>query len=145
VDQETKSLDAIHLKMREKTIPCSCQAIAPGISESESSGSIQSPAQPLWVESRARDRSRSQHLYSLRHTAIDTPIIKSDGQVNVFTPARNAATSVDQIERFYASRREMARNLQLDMTKIEKEREGFRAWSKNLTEKFTEQQKTLQR
>jgi hypothetical protein len=66
-------------------------------------------------------------LYSLRHTAICMRIIRSDAQVNVFTLARNAGTSIDQIERFYAARlrpsREVARNLQLDMVKVAHEQE----------------------
>ena len=55
-------------------------------------------------------------LYSLRHTAICMRIILSEGQVNIFNLAKNAGTSVDQIERFYARNlplsKEMARNLQ---------------------------------
>ena len=55
-------------------------------------------------------------LYSLRHTAICMRIINSEGQVNIFNLAKNAGTSVDQIERFYARflplSKEMARNLQ---------------------------------
>ena len=55
-------------------------------------------------------------IYSLRHTAICMRIIKSEGQVNIFNLAKNAGTSVDQIERFYARNlplsAEMARNLQ---------------------------------
>ena len=43
-------------------------------------------------------------------------IILSHGQVNVFNLAKNAGTSVEQIERFYARNlplsAEMARNLQ---------------------------------
>jgi hypothetical protein len=41
-------------------------------------------------------------IYSLRHTAICMRIILSEGQVNIFNLAKNAGTSVDQIERFYA-------------------------------------------
>jgi hypothetical protein len=57
-----------------------------------------------------------QHtLYSLRHTAICMRIINSDGKVNIFNLAKNAGTSVDQIERFYARflplSKEMAKNL----------------------------------
>lgn len=57
-----------------------------------------------------------QHtLYSLRHTAICMRIIKSEGKVNIFNLAKNAGTSVQQIERFYARflplSKEMARNL----------------------------------
>lgn len=55
-------------------------------------------------------------IYSLRHTAICMRIILSHGQVNIFNLAKNAGTSVEQIERFYARRlplsREMAINLQ---------------------------------
>ena len=55
-------------------------------------------------------------IYSLRHTAICMRIILSKGQVNIFNLAKNAGTSVDQIERFYARNlplsAEMARNLQ---------------------------------
>ena len=55
-------------------------------------------------------------LYSLRHTAICMRIILSEGQVNIFNLAKNAGTSVEQIERFYARNlplsAELARNLQ---------------------------------
>jgi hypothetical protein len=61
--------------------------------------------------------SNSVHtVYSLRHTAICMRIILSEGKVNIFNLAKNAGTSVDQIERFYARNlplsREMAINLQ---------------------------------
>ena len=41
-------------------------------------------------------------IYSIRHTAICMRIILSGGKVNIFNLAKNAGTSVDQIERFYA-------------------------------------------
>ncbi len=41
-------------------------------------------------------------LYSLHHPAICMRIILSEGQVNIFNLAKNAGTSFDQIERFYA-------------------------------------------
>lgn len=60
---------------------------------------------------------KAHTLYSLRHTAICMRIILSEGKVNIFNLAKNAGTSVDQIERFYARflplSKEMARNLQL--------------------------------
>ena len=60
------------------------------------------------------DTERS--VYCLRHTAICMTIIRSHGQVNIYNLAKNAGTSVDQIERFYAKHlplsREMAKNLQ---------------------------------
>ena len=59
---------------------------------------------------------KAHTLYSLRHTAICMRIINSEGKVNIFNLAKNAGTSVDQIERFYARflplSKEMARNLQ---------------------------------
>jgi hypothetical protein len=55
-------------------------------------------------------------IYSLRHTAICMRIVNSHGKVNIFTLAKNAGTSVDQIERFYARHlpmsKELWRNLQ---------------------------------
>ena len=41
-------------------------------------------------------------MYSLRHTAICMRIINSKGMVNIYNLAKNAGTSVEQIERFYA-------------------------------------------
>lgn len=41
-------------------------------------------------------------IYSLRHTAICMRLVLSEGKVNIFTLAKNAGTSVNQIERFYA-------------------------------------------
>lgn len=59
---------------------------------------------------------RKHTLYSLRHTAICMRIIHSGGKVNIYNLAKNAGTSVDQIERFYARNLplspELARNLQ---------------------------------
>ncbi|MDA9020404.1 hypothetical protein N9H60_04520 [Flavimaricola sp.] len=58
---------------------------------------------------------KAHTLYSLRHTAICMRIINSEGKVNIFNLAKNAGTSVDQIERFYARylplSKEMAKNL----------------------------------
>jgi hypothetical protein len=55
-------------------------------------------------------------VYSLRHTAICMRLVLSQGKVNIFNLAKNAGTSVDQIERFYARNlplsAELARNLQ---------------------------------
>jgi hypothetical protein len=61
--------------------------------------------------------SASQHsVYSLRHTAICMRLVLSGGKVNIFNLAKNAGTSVEQIERFYARNlplsAELARNLQ---------------------------------
>ena len=43
----------------------------------------------------------SHSLYSLRHTAICMRLTLSKGKVNIYTLAKNAGTSVNQIERFY--------------------------------------------
>ncbi len=55
-------------------------------------------------------------VYSLRHTAICMRLVLSHGKVNIYNLAKNAGTSVDQIERFYAKNlplsAELARNLQ---------------------------------
>ena len=55
-------------------------------------------------------------LYSLRHTAICMRLVLSKGKVNIYTLAKNAGTSVNQIERFYARHLpispELVRNLQ---------------------------------
>lgn len=61
--------------------------------------------------------SKTVHsVYSLRHTAICMRLVNSHGKVNIFNLAKNAGTSVDQIERFYARNlplsAELARNLQ---------------------------------
>jgi len=63
-----------------------------------------------------KDSGLTHSLYSLRHTAISMRIVHGGGEVDVFTLAKNAGTSVDQIERFYARRlplsSERIRNLQ---------------------------------
>ena len=55
-------------------------------------------------------------LYSLRHMAICVKNINCRGRVRIFNLAKNAATSVDQIEQFYAKylplSKEMAKKLQ---------------------------------
>ena len=55
-------------------------------------------------------------IYSLRHTAICMRIILSQGKENIFNLAKNAGTSVNQIERFYARNLplspDLAKNLQ---------------------------------
>jgi hypothetical protein len=66
-------------------------------------------------------------VYSLRHTAICMRIILGGGNVDIYTLAKNAGTSVDQIERFYAKHlpisAELARNLQHFERELKKELE----------------------
>jgi hypothetical protein len=50
-------------------------------------------------------------IYSLRHTAICMRLVLSRGRVNIYTLAKNAGTSVEQIERFYARNLPMAPEL----------------------------------
>ena len=49
-------------------------------------------------------------VYCLRHTAICMRIILSHGRVNIFNLAKNAGTSVEQIERFYARNLPLSRS-----------------------------------
>lgn len=51
---------------------------------------------------------QSRSPYSLRHYALQTRLLKSKGKVNIYTLAKNAGTSVNQLERFYL------KNLALD-------------------------------
>jgi len=64
-----------------------------------------------------RSRLGGPHtIYSLRHTAICMRLVLSHGRVSTYSLAKNAGTSVNQIERFYAKRlpisRELMENLQ---------------------------------
>ena len=45
---------------------------------------------------------QKRSLYSLRHTAIQRRLIESGGKVNLFFLAKNAGTSTEIIQRFYA-------------------------------------------
>ena len=45
---------------------------------------------------------QTHSIYSLRHTAICRRLTRSKGKVNIYSLAKNAGTSVDQIKRFYA-------------------------------------------
>ena len=50
-------------------------------------------------------------LYSLRHTSICMRLVLSKGKINIFTLAKNAGTSVEQIQRFYANQLPIAHDL----------------------------------
>ena len=80
---------------------------------SSSASSISCWTRPVSSTTRHGDE---RSVYCLRHTAICMRIILSHGKVNIFNLAKNAGTSVEQIERFYAKHlplsREMAKNLQ---------------------------------
>lgn len=66
------------------------------------------------------DSERS--LYDLHHTAICMRIVLSHGKVNIFNLAKNAGTSVEQIERLYAKHlplsREMAMKTKADIDRV---------------------------
>lgn len=47
------------------------------------------------------DEERKLSPYSLRHYALQSRLRSSNGKVNIYTLAKNAGTSVDQLERFY--------------------------------------------
>ena len=55
--------------------------------------------------------------YALRHYSLQTRLIKSKGKVNIFNLAKNAGTSVEQLERFYLKKLqlndELIENLQI--------------------------------
>ena len=55
--------------------------------------------------------------YALRHYSLQTRLIKSKGKVNIFNLAKNAGTSVEQLERFYLKKLqlndELVENLQI--------------------------------
>jgi integrase len=59
---------------------------------------------------------RVRSPYALRHYSLQTRILKSKGLVNIYTLAKVAGTSVDQLERFYLKHlpidERMAENLQ---------------------------------
>jgi hypothetical protein len=62
------------------------------------------------------DEDHKLSPYSLRHYAIQARLRGSKGRVNLYTLAKNAGTSVDQLERFYlknmAPTSDIIRNLQ---------------------------------
>jgi len=47
------------------------------------------------------EEERKLSPYSLRHYALQSRLRSSNGKVNIYTLAKNAGTSVDQLERFY--------------------------------------------
>ncbi len=67
-------------------------------------------------EAGLEDADRKLSPYSLRHYAIQARLRESKGKVNLYSLAKNAGTSVDQLERFYlkkmAPTKELIVNLQ---------------------------------
>jgi len=65
---------------------------------------------------RTNHQGENRTVYLLRHYAIQSRLRSSQGKVNIYWLAKNAGTSVDQLERFYlknmALSPEQVRNLQ---------------------------------
>lgn len=70
----------------------------------------------ILVEAGLDDADRKLSPYSLRHYSLQSRLRSSNGKVNIYSLAKNAGTSVDQLERFYlknmAPTRAMIENLQ---------------------------------
>jgi hypothetical protein len=49
--------------------------------------------------------------YALRHYSLQTRLVKSKGKVNIYNLAKNAGTSVEQLERFYLKNLDMTDEL----------------------------------
>ena len=103
------------IQMREARTFFSCPSIR---TERRLRGSSSASLISCWTSGSSDDpvTQTERSVYRLRHTAICMRIILSHGKVNIFNLAKNAGTSVEQIERFYAKHlplsREMAKNLQ---------------------------------
>jgi len=68
---------------------------------------------------RRGDRGQNRTLYSLRHTAITFRLLYGQG-IDLLTLARNARTSVQMIERFYAS--ELTPEMNIDLIQSRRRR-----------------------
>ena len=60
-------------------------------------------------EASLKTNAQGQKLvpYALRHYCLRTRLSKSGGEINIFILAKNAGTSVDQLERFYINEMEL--------------------------------------
>ena len=57
--------------------------------------------------------------YSLRHYALQTHLNKSGGKVNIYDLARNAGTSVNQLERFYLKRMKVGKKQRENLNRFD--------------------------
>ena len=57
--------------------------------------------------------------YSLRHYALQTRLNKSGGKVNIYDLARNAGTSVNQLERFYLKRMKLVKKKRENLNRFD--------------------------
>ena len=67
------------------------------------------------------NQSKSRSLYSLRHTSIMLRLVNGDG-IDSLVLARNARTSVEMIDRFYA--RPLTGEMKVDMLHSRKKRKN---------------------
>ena len=56
--------------------------------------------------------------YSLRHYALQTRLRKSDGDINIYELAKNAGTSVGQLERFYLKQMKPTANMRKNLNRF---------------------------
>jgi hypothetical protein len=61
-----------------------------------------------------------RNVYRLRQAAICMRIILSRGKVNIFNLAKNAGTSLEQIERLYAKHLPFSREMAMNLRSLEK-------------------------
>ena len=57
--------------------------------------------------------------YSLRHYALQTRLHKSGGKLNIYDLARNAGTSVNQLERFYLKRMKVSKKQRENLNRFD--------------------------
>ena len=57
--------------------------------------------------------------YSMRHYALQTRLNKSGGKVNIYDLARNAGTSVNQLERFYLKRMKVSKKQRENLNRFD--------------------------
>jgi len=57
--------------------------------------------------------------YSLRHYSLQTRLNKSGGKINIYDLARNAGTSVNQLERFYLKRMKISKEQRENLNRFD--------------------------
>ena len=61
----------------------------------------------------------SRTTYSLRHYSLQTRLNKSGGKINIYDLARNAGTSVNQLERFYLKRMKVSKQQRENLNRFD--------------------------
>ena len=62
---------------------------------------------------------QSRTTYSLFHYELQTRLNKSGGKVNIYDLARNAGTSVNQLERFYLKRMKVSKKQRENLNRFD--------------------------